>query len=173
LSRRKTFTFQSRDMAAGGGLAYQKICPLSKGFWFDGFLRVEPGSVGVALAEGLRDWGGGPCPFWLKPWNLPYNWGKARKTSVRVAEQPQDYSLAPTWLSFEGQPRLACWSSVHLGYSSQPLVGASAFQVAVLRGSPQQLTSSRNSRSVLWYVRRKMQSPNPREFACFQRTKVR
>jgi hypothetical protein len=24
--------------------------------------------------------------------------------------------VAPTWLSFEGQPRLACWTSVHPGY---------------------------------------------------------
>jgi hypothetical protein len=24
----------------------------------------------------------GPCPFWIIPWDLPYNWGKARKTSV-------------------------------------------------------------------------------------------
>jgi hypothetical protein len=60
--------------------------------------------------------------------------------------------VAPTWLSFEGQPRLASWTSVHLGYPgdfSQPSVGTSAFRVAVTRGSPHQLTSSRNSRSVL------------------------
>jgi hypothetical protein len=28
--------------------------------------------------------GCGPCPFLVIPWHLPYNWGKARKTSVRV-----------------------------------------------------------------------------------------
>jgi hypothetical protein len=51
---------------------------------------------GIALAEGLSDFGGqsfwlrasmiggcGPCPFLVIPWHLPYNWGKARKTSVR------------------------------------------------------------------------------------------
>jgi hypothetical protein len=29
---------------------------------------------------------GGPCPFWIIPWHLPYSCGKARKTSVGVAE---------------------------------------------------------------------------------------
>jgi hypothetical protein len=59
---------------------------------------------------------------------------------------------APTWPSFQGLPRLACWTSDHPGYPgdfSQPSVGTSAFRVAVLRGSPHQLTSSRKSRSVV------------------------
>jgi hypothetical protein len=73
--------------------------------------------------------------------------------------------VAPTWLSFEGLPRLACWTSDRHGFPgdfSQPAVGTGAFRVAVLRGSPQ-----------LWCGRRRMESPNPREFACYQRTKVR
>jgi hypothetical protein len=84
--------------------------------------------------------------------------------------------FAPTWLSFEGQPRLACCSLLRLRYPwifSQPLVGTSAFKVAVLRGSPHQLTSSRNSGSVLWCVRPRMESPDAREFACCQPIKVR
>jgi hypothetical protein len=52
-------TFQTRDIAGSGGLSYQKTLPLSKGFWLDGFLGVEPRSVGVALAEGLWDLAGG------------------------------------------------------------------------------------------------------------------
>jgi hypothetical protein len=65
----------------------------------DGCLGVEPRKVGIALAEGLCYWGwgsfwlkfsmiwvGGLFTFWTIPWNLPFNWGKARKTSVRVAE---------------------------------------------------------------------------------------
>jgi hypothetical protein len=51
--------------------------------------------------------------------------------------------IAQTSLYFEGQPRLACWTSVHLGYPgdySQPSVGTSVFQVAGIRGSPRQLT---------------------------------
>jgi hypothetical protein len=44
---------------------------------------------------------------------------------------------APSWLYLEGQPRLAFCTSVHPSYSgniSDPSVGTSAFQVAVLRG---------------------------------------
>jgi hypothetical protein len=35
------------------------------------FAVVEPGSVGVALAEGLRDGGGGRAPFELCPGMYP------------------------------------------------------------------------------------------------------
>jgi hypothetical protein len=35
------------------------------------FLGVEPRSVGGALAEGLRDWGGGRAPFELYPGMCP------------------------------------------------------------------------------------------------------
>jgi hypothetical protein len=66
-----------------------------------GCLGVEP-RIGVALYEGLDEfWGGdrsgwsplwsgvgGPCPFSFIPWHLPYNWGKARKISVRVFKIP-------------------------------------------------------------------------------------
>jgi hypothetical protein len=52
--------------------------------------------------------------------------------------------VAPTWLSFEGQPRLAC-SSV----TRRTSVGTSAFRVAQLRGSPHQPTLRPNCRSVL------------------------
>jgi hypothetical protein len=37
------------------------------------------------LPEGLHDGGGGLCPFTIIHWHGPYNWGKAQKTSVRVA----------------------------------------------------------------------------------------
>jgi hypothetical protein len=72
--------------------------PSSKDFGWMVFLGVEPRRVGFALAgdlcdlgaitsaEELRDWGSVPCPFSIMPWHLPYNWGKARKTSVRAAE---------------------------------------------------------------------------------------
>jgi hypothetical protein len=52
-------------------------------------------------------------------------------------------------------------------------VGSSAFQVAELLGSPHQRTLSRVSQLVLWCGQRRMESPNPREFACYQRGKVR
>jgi hypothetical protein len=90
------------------------------------FLGVEPRSVGVALAEGLCDLGGG----------------------IRAAEQPKDCSLR----------RLGCLLRDCLGLpagrqitpvSQVTSVGTGAFRVAVLRGSPHQLTLSRNSRSML------------------------
>jgi hypothetical protein len=37
LSQWKALTFQSRDVAASGGLPHHGTCPLSKGFWLDGF----------------------------------------------------------------------------------------------------------------------------------------
>jgi hypothetical protein len=105
-------------VATGGGLSRQATYPLWKGFWLNGFLGFEPRSVVIALADGLCYLRrkslqlkasvigeGGPCPFWIIPWHLPYNWGKARKTSVR---EPSSCRLlvALTWLTFNGQPRL-------------------------------------------------------------------
>jgi hypothetical protein len=112
----------------------------------------------------------GRARFSIIPWNLLYNWVKARKTSVRVAEELETTRSADLadflWTASAGllnisPPRLP------VGDFSQPLVSTGAFQVAELRGSPHQLTLSRNSQSVLWRGRRKMESPNPREFACF------
>jgi hypothetical protein len=59
------------------------------------FLGVEPRIVrvvldeglcelGVTSAEGLRDGEAGRAPFLIMPWHSPYNWEKARKTSVRA-----------------------------------------------------------------------------------------
>jgi hypothetical protein len=113
---------------------------------------------------------GGPCPFWIIPWHLPYNWGKARKTLVRVAELLETtcsadlaafLGTASAGLLNISPPRLP------VGDFSQPLVGVGAFQVAELWGSPHQPTLSRNSQSALWCGRRRMESPNPREFACY------
>jgi hypothetical protein len=83
--------------ASGGGWSQLAIV-----LWLHGCLGVEP-RIGLALAEGLCDiWRGGgnhfswrppwsgvgrPCPFSFISWNLPYNWGKARKTSVSLAEK--------------------------------------------------------------------------------------
>jgi hypothetical protein len=64
-----------------------------------------------------------PCPFSVLPCNLSYNWGKARKISVRVAgslDWPAEHHS----------------SSFALGKIGQPLVGTSAFRVAELKGFP-------------------------------------
>jgi hypothetical protein len=107
---------------------------------------------------------------------LPYNWGKARKTSFRVAEQLET-TCCVDMAAFLGAPSKGLLSIslpwLPVGDFSHPLVGKSVFQVAELRGSLHQLTLSLNSQSVLWCGRRKMDSTNPREFACYQRTKMR
>jgi hypothetical protein len=85
------------------------------------FLRVEPRSVLDVLAEGLCDLGGitsaedfrdgeaGRAPFIVMPWHSPYNIGKARKTSVRAAEQPGDCLLR----------RLGCLSRDYLSWPAR------------------------------------------------------
>jgi hypothetical protein len=130
---------------------------------------VEPRSVGVALGEGLwdfwgggargitsadgfRDWGGEPFP--LLNYTLVFAL-QLRKSTENLSQSSRIATgllVGPTWLSFEGQPRLACCTSVHVCYPedfSQPSIGTSAFQVPGLRGSPHQLTSSRKSVSAL------------------------
>jgi hypothetical protein len=62
VSRQKALTFQTRDIAASGGLPHQSAYPSSKEFGWMVFLGVEPRSVGVALAEGLRDGEVGRAP---------------------------------------------------------------------------------------------------------------
>jgi hypothetical protein len=95
----ETWLFKQAAIAAGGKLSHQATSFLWKRIWLNSFLGVDPRSTGIALvyglgdlgggitfAEDLRDWGAGPCPFPIIPWHLPYNRGKARKTSARVAE---------------------------------------------------------------------------------------
>jgi hypothetical protein len=127
------------------------------------FLGVEPVSFGVTLAEDLCDLGGGGirlkatvigevgrASFELYPVICLTTEKKHGNPSQgnRAATGPLIARLG----CLEGQPRLACCTSVHLDYPgdfSQPSVGTGASRVAVLRGSPHQLTSSRNSRSML------------------------
>jgi hypothetical protein len=46
-------------IATDGRLSHQATCPLRKGFRLDGSLGVEPRSVGITLADGLCNLGGG------------------------------------------------------------------------------------------------------------------
>jgi hypothetical protein len=77
---------QTRVIAGSGGLPNQTAYRSYKDFGWMVFLGVEPRSVGVALAEGLCDLGGGitsadglrdgqagRAPFQLFPGNSPYN----------------------------------------------------------------------------------------------------
>jgi hypothetical protein len=51
--------FKLGAIDAGGRLTRQASCPLRKGFWLDGFLGVEPRSVGIVLTDGFCKLGGG------------------------------------------------------------------------------------------------------------------
>jgi hypothetical protein len=51
--------FKLGVIATGDRLSHQEICPLCKGFWLDGSLGVEPRNVGIDLADGLCNLGGG------------------------------------------------------------------------------------------------------------------
>jgi hypothetical protein len=149
--------------------------------------ELEPKVFEIALADGLSYWGGnhfGWRLIWLE------KAGRAlSKLYIRICRTTEEKHgkvsqgirvvhrllVEPNWLSFEGQSRLTCWTSINLGYQdylSQPLVGTSVFKVAGIRGSPHQINLCRISQSVLWRSRRRMESPNPREFASYQRTKV-
>jgi hypothetical protein len=55
----------------------------------------------------------GRAPFELCPGICLTTEEKLGKKGIRVAS---GLIVAPTWLSFEGQPRLACCTSDHLGY---------------------------------------------------------
>jgi hypothetical protein len=112
-----------------GWWSHQAICTFRKELWLGGCLGVEPRRGGIALAwQPLRLSGesfwlkasmigvGGPCPFWIISWHFPYNWGKARKTLLRVA------NLRPTPLRFI--------------YARRQMVLGSLFPVSCARARP-------------------------------------
>jgi hypothetical protein len=100
------------------------------------------------LVDGLHDWGRRAVPLLNYALAFDLQLRKSMKNLSQDSRAVKRLILAPTWLSFVGQPRLACWTSVHLSHPAdfrQPSVGKNAFQVAELRGSPHQLPSSRSS----------------------------
>jgi hypothetical protein len=152
LSWRKAWRMKLRIIATGG-LSSQETCPLWKGFWLDGFVGVELRSVGTALADGLcelRGGGGITMAEGLHEWgrrtvSLKYiltfalQLRKSTKNLSPGSRAVRNYSLRRLGCllpSSEGQPRQACWASVHLspvGDLRQPAVGTRAFPVAELR----------------------------------------
>jgi hypothetical protein len=130
----------------------------------------------------LRLGGGGT--FWRRPsWlglagRAPFDsYPDICHTTKENHERPQSRQtssqkllVASTWLPFSGAASTGVLSisppRLPVGDFSQPLFGTSAFQVTELRGSPHQLSSSQNSQIVLWCGWRRVESPNPREFAC-------
>jgi hypothetical protein len=91
-----------------------------KRFWSDGFLGVEDRSVGIALANGhcylVGDGGGGGITLTegLHDWErravalLNYTLAFALQRRKSMENLSQGSRVAPTWLSFQGQPRMAC-----------------------------------------------------------------
>jgi hypothetical protein len=137
----------------------------------DGSLGLEPRIIGIALADGLCDLGGE-----ITSAECLHDWGRRavplfdytlafalqlRKSTENLSQGSRvvgDYSLrrlgrllgtASAGLLSISAP----WFPV--GDFSQPLVGASVFQVAELRGSPHQLTfeSKLSVSALMWSVK--------------------
>jgi hypothetical protein len=143
LSQQKALTFRLGALLLPGGcpirqlVLYQKNCG-----WMD-FLGIEHRSIGVVLAEGpcdlrlitsaegLRDGEADSAPFELYPGICL---ATEEKHGRRQTVYPSSHSTARCahLVSFEGEPRLACCTSVHLGYPgdfNKPSVGTGAFQL--------------------------------------------
>jgi hypothetical protein len=123
---------------------------------------------GIILAEGHHDCETRAVPllnytleFDLQLRKCTENVRTFGRETTRCAEITVFLRTASTGLLSVSPTRLP------VGDFSQPLVGISAFQLAEIRASPHQITSIRNSQSVLWCGRGRKASPNPREFACY------
>ena len=112
-------------------------------------------------------------------WHLPYNWGKSQKTSVRVtkwhlAVQHRMRFILSTWPS-RAMGSTGLVSPAALGFCvrrrGQPSVSLSICRVAILGGSPHQLTLSQSSWSGLWCGRQTAEHPDPCVSACYLHTK--
>jgi hypothetical protein len=130
----------------------------------------------IILAEGIHDCGGRAMP--LLNCTLAFAL-QLRKSTENFSQCSWIVStlLVPTWPSFWDS---LCWPAEH----QCTLVTHGWLQSALAlgrhkclpsfwtKGFPHQLTLSQNSQSVLLCDWRRMESPNPHEFACYQRTKV-
>ena len=112
-------------------------------------MRLFSRRLGEAAARGGEY--GSYTDFAFYTLHLPYNWGKSRKTSVRVTERrPADQRRMDSSrrLGHRGRwPRLACWPCrpcLALQATGKPSVSVNICQVAVLGGSPLQLTLSQS-----------------------------
>jgi hypothetical protein len=125
-------------------------------------------------------WSAGHAPLLLYTWHLPYSWGnitekpqqgiwKVPSCTVLGTIREVKVATVKQWPT-----RLACWSWSPL-WLKQPrytLISIGTCQVAKLRISPHQLTLSQNSQLRLQCGQQRMELPNPREFSCYQCTRV-
>ena len=111
--------------------------------------------------------------------HLTYNWGKSRKTSVRVTEfssavQRRTRFIWSTWPS-RAMASTGLLLPAALGFRvrrrGQPSVILGICRVAVLVGSPHKRTLSQSSRSGFWCGGQTAARPDPRVSACYLRTK--
>jgi hypothetical protein len=117
-------------------------------------LRLWGEGGGVIFAECLHGWGRRAMSLLNYTLAFEIQLRKSTQNLSQVWRVVRNHSLlwfgcfsgaAKTGLLIISPPRL------HVGVFSQPSVGTSAFQVSELRGSPHQLTLSRNSVSALMW----------------------
>jgi hypothetical protein len=125
------------------------------------------------------DAGRAPSLHHFRSWHLPYNSGKIAENPVRAtkrcwASQCPARFVCSTWSSSSdvlnrlAGPRCS-WLTRHAEW---PTLGQRRYLPSCrTRGSPHQVTLSRNSPSELLRGRRRMEYPDPRESACYQGTK--
>jgi hypothetical protein len=124
----------------------------------------------ITSAEGLHDWRRRAVPLLNYTLTFALQLTKSMENLSHDSRVVRHYSLRRLGLFLKAAS--ACLLNISpprltVGDFNQPLVGTSAFQVAEPSGSPHQLSLSRNSRSLLWCGRRRMESPYPCEFACY------
>jgi len=137
-----------------------------------------------ALRGGLHAWGWecGPCHVFASNYALAFTLQLRKITVKPQSGQPKSaWQITAEHDSFRRLGhRLTVASTgllapvalgLHFGRQGQPSAGVNICRVAEKRGSPRQLTLSRNSQLGFWYGRRKKEHPNPRESACYLGTK--
>jgi hypothetical protein len=128
---------------------------------------------GITMAEGLHEWKVGPYLVWIMPWHLLYTLRKARKNCQ--FSRVDKLLAALNWTFSEDSPH---WLAEHVTTSVIREKSQSVFATHICppgcrnQGPLHQLTCTLNSQSVIWCGQRKVVSPNPREFACYQHISV-
>jgi hypothetical protein len=109
-------------LKALGGWSHQAICLCERKFGWMDIWELTPEGLGSLWLITSATWRGGGGAFWLKATIirvagplLNYTLAFAlqlRKCTENLSQVVEDYSLR----RLGRQPRLACWTSVHLGY---------------------------------------------------------
>ena len=152
--------------------------------WLFGCLGFEPRLAFWVKIQALRcdfhawGWECEPCPIFPSNYALAFTLQLRKITVKPQSGQPKSACLITA--EHDSFGRLAHRQAVastallapvalglHFERRGQPSARVNICRVAELRGSPRQLTLSRNSQLGLWRGRRKKEYPNPRESACY------